>query len=92
MMPLPAHPNNGVQFNAPPEHIFADAMARIEAATTSLKNGEGAIMGISTDVGWNAAVVGKTEHGIEVFAWVGKSWGDKIDYGVIVRKTFTLGL
>lgn len=89
--PLPMDgPFRGVKFNAPPAHIFRDAMDELDIATASLKAGEAAIVGVSTDAGWNAAVVGKTAFGLEVFFWIGAEWGQKINKGAMVRKKFTL--
>jgi hypothetical protein len=91
--PLPIdapQPSRGVQFNAPPAAIFRDAMEQIDVALAGFEPGQGAIIGISTDAGWNAAVAAKTKIGVEIYAWIGEKWGEKLNYGVVVRKKFTL--
>lgn len=82
----------GVAFNAPPPHLFDDAIARISAAVATLPpEADLALVGIVTDAGTNAALVGRLPHGFEVQAWIGKHWGEKIDVGAGFVKTWKFG-
>lgn len=78
----------GVAFAPPPRAMLPDITASIARAASGLAVGEGAVVGIATDAGWNGAVVVRAPHGIDVHAWVGKSWGTQLTGGVEVRKTF----
>jgi hypothetical protein len=81
----------GVQFNAPPEHLLPSIMGSIERAMSELPpDVDGALVGQATKAGWNAAIVMKAPLGINVEAWIGSKWGEPIDYGVAVLKTFKL--
>jgi len=90
---IPA-PENGVQFNPPPEQIVADIMGDIEKAVANLDPGDIILMGVADRLGgWNAATVVKGAHGISGVAFVGKSWGTdaKLNYGVKVMWKINIG-
>lgn len=82
-------PYRGVQFNAPPEDTLGPIMKAINTAVQSLPSGvNGALVGTATGAGWNAAIVARVGHGWAVQAWIGSKWGDPIDVGGQVLKTW----
>lgn len=82
----------GVEFNAPPPHLMADAMRVIDDTMAALPpDADAALVGIATNTGENAAFVARVPGGIEVYAWVGKTWGSQINYGTGARKVFRWG-
>lgn len=80
----------GVAFEPPPAHLLPDIMASMARAIATLPpDADGAIVGIATDKGANAAIVARLPAGFEVQAWIGKSWGERVTYGAEVQKVFT---
>lgn len=80
----------GVAYVEPsPDHI-PGLMASINSAFATLpRDAHGALVGIATDHGANAALVVRVGDTIKVETWIGKSWGSpKPSYGVAVMKTF----
>ena len=72
----------GVAFNAPPPGLLADAHRAIAALTKDLPPGtNGAVVGVATDAGVNAAVVHRVGDRFAVGAWIGKAWGSRIQGG-----------
>jgi hypothetical protein len=84
---------NGVAFNPPPASLFKQAMDKInEHVATLPPDADGAIVGVATNKGVNAAIVLKAPGGFEVQGWIGKNWGDEVlDYGGGVKKVFRFG-
>ena len=88
-MPAASAPVKGVAFTAPPPHLIQDAARVIEAMTRDLPPGtRGAVVGLATDQGVNAAVVHRVGDRFAVASWVGKSWGSRITAGGAVRATW----
>lgn len=81
---------DGVQFTAPPTHLLADATALIDTLVQQLPpDATGAVVGLATDRGWNAAVVHRsTGGGFQVSSWIGKSWGAGLTGGGAIRATW----
>jgi len=67
---------DGVAYTAPPPHLIAEAIAH------------GAIVAVGNRDGVNAALAVHGPLGVEIHAWIGKSWSGPIDYGVTAVKTF----
>lgn len=80
----------GVAMTPPPAALKATIEASIGRAIAGLAPGEGAFVAIATTQGTNFAVVARLPHGFDVRGWFGKTWGEPIDAGVEVRKTFKL--
>lgn len=79
-------PSKGVAFTAPPTRLLADATKALEASLAMLPpDAQGAVIGLATDTGWNAAVVHKVHQQWTVGAWVGKDWGTGITGGGVIR-------
>jgi protein-L-isoaspartate O-methyltransferase len=86
---LPWIPKTGVAFNAPPQNLLGQATALLDAQMKALPPGtNGAVVGIATESGWNAAVVSKVGDHAVVHAWVGKEWGKELTGGAAVRATW----
>lgn len=81
---------HGVAFNAPPEEQLPSIRAALDRAIAELPAGaNGALVGVATPRGANAAIVARTEHGWQVAAWIGKTWmTPQVDGGVRVMKTW----
>lgn len=80
----------GVNFSPPPPKLLEQAETLVKNTFAHLPPGtNGALVGVATSAGWNAAVVHRTdnEH-VEVAAWIGKNWGDKLSGGSVVRVTW----
>jgi hypothetical protein len=83
----------GVVFAPPPAKLIPDLRASINTALAALAPGErGALVlvGTTTPDGpkFNAAVVAKVGDGWAVQSWIGKSWGEKVEGGATVMKTW----
>lgn len=79
----------GVAFNAPPEDLVPSIRASLDKAIATLPPGaNGALVGIATERGVNAAVVAKGDHGWQVSAWIGKTWSGPVEAGARVMKTW----
>jgi len=79
----------GVVFNQPPDHLIPDISASIQRAVAALPQGKsGAIVGVATDAGVNAAVVAKLNETWTVQAWVGKTWGGSVTGGAQILATW----
>ena len=79
----------GVAFSAPPPHLIADAARVIDAMTKDLPPGtRGAVVGLATDRGVNAAVVHRVGNRFAVASWIGKEWGSTVTAGGAVRATW----
>lgn len=80
----------GVAFREPPVALQPSIRAAIADAVAAIPPGRnGALVGIATERGWNAAVVSKLGDDWEVQAWVGKDWqAPGVTYGTVVRKSW----
>jgi len=79
----------GVSFTAPPVSLMADATRVLESMTAQLPPAaKGAIVGLATEAGWNAAVVHRVGEGFVVSSWVGKSWRGGLTGGGAIRATW----
>jgi hypothetical protein len=81
---------SGVAFTEPhPDHI-PGLMASINGAFAQVPaDAHGALVGIATESGGNAALVVRVGETVKVETWIGKSWGTpKPSYGVAILKTF----
>jgi hypothetical protein len=78
---------SGVAFNEPPSNLLASIERQIQMAATAIPAGaRGALVGVATESGVNAALVIKAGHGWDTVTWIGKSWGAPIEGGAMVRK------
>ncbi len=83
---VPAADRPGVVFTPPPGHLLADALQIVNASTAMLPDSaRGAIIGIATETGMNAAIVQRLPAGFTVVAWVGKKWGQTLEYGTALQ-------
>ena len=84
----------GVKFAPPPSHLLPSIQDSIAAATAqSLEEGDMAIVAVADRKGgWNAALVVKAPHGVNVETWIGSKWGDdeSLNYGARVSKVIRL--
>jgi hypothetical protein len=81
-----------IRTNDPPAHLLHDAIAHVNAAILELPpNADGALVGVATETGANAAIVMKTPFGFQVVGWIGKNWGESITYGAEVQKVWKWG-
>lgn len=82
----------GVAFNTPPEHLIPSIRESIDRAVATLPAGaSGALVGVATPRGANAAIVARTASGWQVAAWVGKTWesSKKVDdFGARVMRSW----
>jgi hypothetical protein len=79
----------GVVFTTPPEVLLPSIHASIAHAIASLPpEAHGALVGVATEAGVNAAIVAKLDDDWEVMAWIGKSWRGPIAGGAQVMKTW----
>jgi len=79
----------GVAFTTPRSRLMDSIQAELDRALAKLPEGtNGAVVGIATSTGVNAAVVTRLGRGWDVAAWVGKSWGEPVAGGALVRKTW----
>ena len=82
-------PESGVLFNAPPNNLLPSISKSIADAIAQLPPGaNGAVVGIATEKGANAAVVAKVRDGWEIQAWIGKKWVGPVEGGGSVRVTW----
>jgi hypothetical protein len=66
-----------------------DVEAQIGRALAALPaDAKGALVGIATAEGVNAAVVTRVGAGWDVAVWIGKSWSAPAVGGAVVRKTW----
>lgn len=83
-------PFRGVATNTPPS-IFKDAIDRIatETAAVELRQGERmAVVGVLTERGTNLVVVARAGEHLEVKGYIGKTWGDPVEGGAVIRWSF----
>ena len=79
----------GVAYTAPPPHLIAEAIAHVTAQMAQVPaDAHGAIVAVGNPDGVNAALAVHGPLGVEIHAWIGKSWSGPIDYGVTAVKTF----
>lgn len=79
----------GVAFTEPPPHLIADVQQSIQQAVAQLPpDAKGAIVGVTTAQGVNAAVVARLEHGWMVQSWIGKDWHAPLSGGAAVTKSW----
>ena len=79
----------GVQFKTPPSQFMQTIQAELDRSLAALPAGaQGALVGIATAAGVNAAIVTRVGPGWDVAAWIGKSWGEPVVGGALVRKTW----
>jgi hypothetical protein len=81
----------GVQMVPPPTPIWDSVMKAVHEEAAKLPpDVDMALIGVATkNGGGNLAVVGRTPHGFEVSAWIGKRWDTTgLDWGAQVVKTF----
>lgn len=80
----------GVELNAPPPKYFADISASVDKFAQTLKAGEeGGMVGIATTKGVNIAVVQRINSHSTVVAYIGKTWGEPIEGGLMWKLTWT---
>jgi hypothetical protein len=83
----------GVRMASPP----ADRLAPISAAINELwatlpADTDLAVLGLANEAGANGAIVVRVTHGPqpwEVVGWLAKAWGGSVNYGAMVRKTWS---
>jgi hypothetical protein len=79
-------PAAGVAFNPPPISLMAEASQVLNEMTAQLPPGvNGAIVGIATQSGWNAAVVHRIGESFAVSSWIGKTWQGGLTGGGALR-------
>lgn len=79
----------GVAFNQPPALLIPDISASIAKAVAALPQGKsGAIVGVATTTGVNAAVIARLDDTWSVQAWVGKDWGKSVTGGAQILATW----
>jgi len=85
----------GVALNPPPTFLLPSIGAAIDKAVAGIPSGKnGALVGIVTPVGANLAIVHRIGESFAVTAWIGRSWGPKVDgqnpfdYGAECRMTW----
>jgi hypothetical protein len=83
------HETNGVRYTAPPDHLVSEVVGRIEQAVKDIGPKDLVLVGLVNKDGANAALVGSGPWGIQVRAWIGKTWNSDTDYGVEVLRRFT---
>jgi hypothetical protein len=67
----------GVAFNDPPEVLLPSIMDALTDTLAQLPpDKQGALVGLVTETGVNAAVVSRLPQGWAVQAWIGKRWID----------------
>lgn len=79
---------SGVVMNPPP-HQFIDAVNQsiTEFVNATLRPGDrGGIVAVGTTKGVNLAVVQRVGSGGEIVAYVGKTWGEPIEGGLLWRQ------
>jgi hypothetical protein len=80
----------GVALNPPPPHLFRDISESVDKFAQTLKADEhGGFVGIATTKGMNIAVVQRINQHSTVVAYVGKSWGEPIEGGLMWKLTWT---
>jgi hypothetical protein len=89
--PLPSGPS--VQFTSPPARLIPDLRKSINEAVATLAPSErGALVLVGTKQGdvvsFNAAVVARVGDGWAVQAFIGKRWGQPVEGGATVVKTW----
>lgn len=76
----------GVVMNAPPQEVLAQTNTMIRDAVAQLgKDERGVLTWIATTEGVNLALVQKVNDHVEVFGYVGKSWGKPLAAGIAAR-------
>jgi hypothetical protein len=84
-----SEPIKGVAFNAPPMQLVGDIRSSIDQAVAQLPaDKRGALVGVATEQGVNAAIVAKLDHGWTVQSWIGKAWGGAVQGGAQVMKAW----
>lgn len=79
----------GIAFVAPPPHLLADAQKVIDGIAKQLPKGtNGAVIGVATENGWNAAIVHRAGDRFQVAGWLGKDWSAPVTGGAAVRMTW----
>lgn len=79
----------GVAFTPPPASLMAQASQILESSLAQLPpDAKGAIVGIATTAGWNAAVVHRIGNDFAIAAWLGKSWQGGLTGGTAIRATW----
>lgn len=79
----------GVAFNDPPAHLIPDIRKSIDLAVAQLPDWKrGAVVGVATEAGVNAAVVAKLDHGWTVTSWIGKTWHAPVSEGASVMRSW----
>jgi hypothetical protein len=79
----------GVAFNQPPAQLIPDISASIAKAVAALPQGKsGALVGVATTSGVNAAVVAKINDTWTVQAYVGKTWSGPVTGGAQILATW----
>lgn len=82
-------PEPGVAFQPPPASLLAQATELLQQTTAQLPPGtNGAIVGLATEKGWNAAIVHRVDDHFVVAGWLGKHWGESLTGGAAVRATW----
>ena len=82
-------PLSGVAFNAPPPHLLRDAIAHVTAQMAEVPaDAHGAIVLVADAAGVNAAVAVHGPMGVEITAWIGRTWQGPINVGITGVKIF----
>jgi hypothetical protein len=79
-------PKTGVSYTPPPVSLMKEATRVVERTFAQLpKDANGAVIGVATEKGWNAAIAHRVGDKVQVVGWVGKSWGESITAGGAVK-------
>jgi len=79
----------GVAFTQPPDHLIPDISASIAKAVAALPQGKsGALVGVATNAGVNAAVVAKVNDVWTIQAFIGKTWKGPVTGGAQILATW----
>jgi len=85
-LPTPAQ---GVQFRPPPPEYLREVTSKISEAVAQIPAGKsGALIGVVTQRGANAVLVAKVRGDWQTMAYVGKSWGQPVEVGAAILKTW----
>lgn len=85
----PMTDTKGVAFNPPPAALIKDVQQSIKLAVAQLPpQSKGAIVGVVTESGVNAAVVAKLDRGWTVTSFIGKTWQGPVTAGASVLKVW----
>jgi hypothetical protein len=79
----------GVAGTPPPPRLIQDAITHVTAQMAQVPpTARGALVAVGNRSGVNAAIAVHGPQGVEIQAWVGKSWTGPIDFGITGVKMF----